>query len=134
MRQTSFYFSLLFLPAPQRRAIIAVFDFCRAVDDSVDLEPEPARAEAALARWRNEVAHLFEGGAVETVEGQRLQPFVASCNLPRDQFDALIDGVAMDIAPRCYASFADVEAYCHRVASSVGLICGAIFGSRNPEV
>jgi phytoene synthase len=127
-RKTSFYYSFLALPAPQRRAITAVFDFCRAVDDSVDLETDPARAEAALRAWRAEVARVFEAGAPETEIGRQLQPWAAPFNLPRDQFDALIDGVAMDIVPGRYAAFSDLEPYCHRVASSVGLICAAIFG------
>lgn len=132
-RKTSFYYSFLVLPAPQRRAITAVFDYCRAVDDAVDLEPDPARAAVALAAWRAEVARVFENQRPETDIGRHLQPFVAPFELPRDQFEALIDGVAMDIAPRRYASFAELEPYCHRVASSVGLICAAIFEGRKPE-
>jgi phytoene synthase len=122
------------LPAPGRRAITAVFDFCRAVDDAVDLEPDPTRAAAALALWREEVARVFEGRTPETPQGQALQPFVQPFHLPREQFDALIDGVAMDATPRRYQTFADLEPYCHRVASSVGLICAEIFGYREPAV
>lgn len=133
-RKTSFYYSFLVLPAPKRRAITAVFDFCRAVDDSVDLETDPARAQAALELWRAEVARVFEGQTPETPQGRALQPFVEPCHLPRAQFDALVDGVAMDATPRRYQTFADLEPYCHRVASSVGLICAEIFGYREPAV
>jgi phytoene synthase len=132
VRKTSFYYSFLVLPAPQRRAITAVFDFCRAVDDSVDLEMDPARAVAALAVWRDEVARVFGAGAPQTTQGRQLQPFADSCRLPKEQFDALVDGVAMDASPHRYATFADLEPYCHRVASSVGLICAAIFECREP--
>ena len=76
-RKTSFYYSFLVLPAPQRRAITAVFDFCRAVDDAVDLETDPARAIAALSLWRQEVADVFESRPPTTPQGQALQPFVA---------------------------------------------------------
>ena len=62
------------------------------------------------------------------------QPFVEPFNLPRVQFDALIDGVAMDASPRRYETFADLEPYCHRVASSVGLMCAEIFGYRDRAV
>lgn len=134
MRKTSFYFSFLALPADKRHAIEAVFDFCRAVDDSVDLETDPERAAGAAESWRSEVARVFEGGAPETAEGRALQPFVAPCNLPREQFDALVDGVAMDATPRRYETFADLEPYCHRVASSVGLMCAEIFEYRDPAV
>ena len=127
-RKTSFYYSFLVLPAPQRRAITAVFDFCRAVDDAVDLESDPARAQQALVMWRTETDRVFGGQPPSTPQGQALQPFVRPFNLPREQFDALIDGVAMDASPRRYQTFADLEPYCHRVASSVGLMCAEIFG------
>ena len=133
-RKTSFYYSFLVLPADQRRAIIAVFDFCRAVDDSVDLETDPARAQAALTLWRDEISRVFGDGSPQTLQGRQLQPFVAACRLPREQFEALIDGVSMDAPPRRYSTFADLEPYCHRVASSVGLICAAIFGRRGADV
>jgi phytoene synthase len=133
-RKTSFYYSFLVLPVPQRRAITAVFDFCRAVDDSVDLESDATRIQAALRLWREEVRRVFEQEAPATPQGRELQPFVAPFHLPRAQFDALVDGVAMDASPRRYETFADLEPYCHRVASSVGLICAEIFGYREPAV
>jgi len=133
-RKTSFYYSFLVLPAPQRRAITAVFDFCRAVDDAIDLEPDETRATAALALWRQEVADVFEGRPPKTPQGQALQPFVAPFHLPRIQFDALVDGVAMDATPRRYQSFEELEPYCHRVASAVGLMCAEIFGYREQGV
>jgi phytoene synthase len=133
-RKTSFYYSFLVLPKPQREAITAVFDICRAIDDSVDLEPDEQRGRAALERWRAEIARVFDAGAPETPEGRALQPFVVPFHLPREQFDALVDGVAMDVTPRRYATFADLEPYCHRVASSVGLMCATIFGIRDPAV
>ncbi|MCC7043305.1 MAG: squalene/phytoene synthase family protein [Acidobacteria bacterium] len=129
-RKTSFYFSFLALPAQKRRAITAVFDFCRAVDDAVDLETDPARIDAALALWRGEVARVFTGGDPATDQGRQLQPFVVPNNLPRQHFDALVDGVAMDAAGTHYRTFADLEPYCHRVASAVGLICAEIFEYR----
>jgi phytoene synthase len=133
-RKTSFYYSFLILPPPQRRAITAVFDFCRAVDDAVDLEPDETRARTALASWRREVALVFDGGVPATPQGRALQPLVVPFHLPREQFDALIDGVGMDASPRRYETFADLEPYCHRVASSVGLMCAEIFGYREPGV
>jgi phytoene synthase len=77
---------------------------------------------------------VFEGGAPETPQGRALQPFVTTFHLPREQFEALIDGVAMDAVPGRFQTFADLEPYCHRVASSVGLICAEIFGYREPAV
>ena len=133
-RSTSFYFSFLALPGPKRRAITAVFDFCRAVDDAVDLETDPERIEAALALWRGEVERVFTGRPPRTEQGQQLQPFVEPQHLPRQLFDALVDGVAMDAAGTRYRTFADLEPYCHRVASAVGLICAEIFEYRDESV
>jgi phytoene synthase len=133
-RSTSFYFSFLALPGPKRRAITAVFDFCRAVDDAVDLETDPVRIEAALDLWRGEVARVFTGGEPVTEQGRQLQPFVDVNHLPRQHFDALVDGVAMDAAGTQYRTFADLEPYCHRVASAVGLICAEIFEYREKGV
>jgi phytoene synthase len=118
-RKTSFYYSFLVLPAPQRKAITAVFDFCRAVDDAVDLETDQERARAALVLWRREVGNVFEARSPETPQGQALQPFVKPFHLPRPQFDALVDGVEMDASPRRYQTFAELEPYCHRVG-----VCG----------
>lgn len=133
-RKTSFYYSFLVLPAAERRAITAVFDVCRAIDDAVDLETDPARAAAALELWRAEVARVFESGSPQTPQGRALQPFVKPFHLPREQFDALIAGVAMDAAPMRFQTFADLEPYCHRVASSVGLICAEIFQYKDQAV
>jgi len=132
-RKTSFYYSFLVLPKAKREVIVAVWDFCRAVDDAVDLESDPARATAALDEWRREVDRVF-GGAPVTKQGIALQTLAAPFTLPRAQFDALIDGVGMDIAPRRFQTFAELEPYCLRVASSVGLICAEIFGYRDPIV
>ena len=129
-RDTSFYYSFLVLPAAQRRAIVAVWDFCRAVDDAVDEAPEDQRV-ARVREWRDELARCFEGGAPATPQGAALQPLIPEFNLPRSAFDALIEGVEMDLNTSRYATFADLYEYCIRVASSVGLMCVAIFGCRD---
>jgi len=133
-RKTSFYYSFLVLPAPKRSAILAVFDFCRAVDDSVDLAADATAAEAGLDLWRAELQRVFAGQTPVTPQGRQLQPCVGPFSLPRAQFEALIAGVAMDVGPRRYGTFADLEGYCHRVASAVGLICAEIFGYRERAV
>ncbi len=133
-RKTSFYYSFLVLPAPKRRAILAVFDFCRAVDDSVDLAADETAAAEGLDLWRAELQRIFEGGDPATPEGRQLQPCVKSFDLPRAPFEALIAGVAMDVGSRRYATFAELETYCHRVASAVGLICAEVFGYRERAV
>jgi phytoene synthase len=132
-RDTNFYYSFLVLPADQRRAIVAVWDVCRAIDDAVD--EVPAADTQATARavecWRAEVTRIFDGSTPETPQGRAVQPFVRRFDLPRPPFDALIDGVAMDVGDRRYANFDELRLYCYRVASTVGLICVAIFGCRS---
>jgi phytoene synthase len=156
-RNTSFYYSFLVLPPPQREALVAIWDFCRAVDDAVDevdtgattpalatpaTSPPTAAAERercaieasgrALAGWRRELVACFEGGEPETAEGRRLVPCIARFNLPRERFEAVIDGVEMDLRQRRYDTFEALREYCLRVASAVGLICIEVFGYRDP--
>jgi len=126
-RDTSFYYSFLVLPAEQRHAIVAVWDFCRAVDDAAD-EEKGEEAERAVACWREELARCYDGREPETPQGRGLRPLIQRFHLPRSAFDALIEGVEMDLHPRRYATFADLYEYCIRVASAVGLLCVEIFG------
>jgi len=136
-RKTSFYYSFLVLPPGERRAIVAVWDFCRAVDDAVDEAPRvegvggglPAGRQA-VGFWRDELARAFDGRTPSTDQGRRLQPFIAPFDLPRQAFEDVIDGVAMDLDITRYETFPDVFEYCRRVASAVGMICIRIFGCR----
>jgi 15-cis-phytoene synthase len=130
-RDTSFYYSFLVLPADKRRAIVAVWDFCRAVDDAVDEAPEGTSA-GQVRRWREELTRCFDDGSPETPQGRALQPLIATFNLPRPAFEALIEGVEMDLHTQRYATFADLYEYCIRVASAVGLMCVEIFGCKDP--
>jgi 15-cis-phytoene synthase len=133
-RDTNFYYSFLVLPRAKRDAIIAVWDFCRAVDDATDEVGfgDPERAAEEVKKWRRELAACFDAMRPETPQGLALVPLVRQFNLPRDAFEALIDGVEMDVQPRPYETFDDLYQYCIRVASAVGLICLEIFGYREP--
>jgi phytoene synthase len=131
-RKTSFYYAFLVLPADQRRAIVAVWDFCRAVDDAVDEPPaglggEPA-ARVAVCFWRAELARCFDGVSPRTPQGRRLQPYIERFGLPRQAFEQVIDGVTMDLDTARYETFGELCEYCRRVASAVGLICIKVFG------
>lgn len=139
-RDTSFYYAFLMLPPARRNAIVAVWDFCRAVDDAVDEAvasgglTDEARATAAveLASWRTEVDRCFTGGGPLTPQGRALAPLVPAFGLAREPFDDLIDGVEMDLRRDRYETFDELVEYCHRVASAVGLVCVQIFGCREP--
>jgi len=132
-RDTNFYYSFLVLPSDKRRAIVAVWDFCRAVDDAVDEAADSNAATAEIARWRGELAAAFEGGTPRTSQGRALAPLIRQFNLPRPAFESLIEGVEMDLGSRRYDTFADLYEYCIRVASAVGLICLEIFGYGDPR-
>jgi len=128
-RDTSFYYSFLVLPPRKRSAIVAVWDFCRAVDDAVDEAPDGTSADTRLSLWRAELAACYNGGSQpSTPQGRALQPYVGEFKLPRRPFEDLIDGVEMDLAQVRYQTFADLAGYCRRVASAVGLVCVEIFG------
>ena len=127
-RDTNFYYSFLVLPPEKRQAIVAVWDFCRAVDDAVDEVAEESKAVCEIARWRTELAAVFDGGTPATPQGRALAPFVGQFSLPRSAFEALIEGVEMDLGSRRYETFGELYEYCIRVASAVGLICVEIFG------
>lgn len=130
-RDTNFYYSFLVLPPAKRSAIVAVWDFCRAVDDAVDESGEDLEQCAERLRfWREEIARVFGAGAPATSQGLALQPLVSRFELPRQPFEDLVEGVAMDVGERRFATFDELRVYCYRVASTVGLMCLAIFGSR----
>ena len=86
---------------------------------------------AAVTFWREEIARVFAGQPAATDQGRRLQPFVVEFDLPRQAFDDVIDGVAMDLDTTRYQTFEDLFEYCRRVASAVGMICIRIWGCRN---
>ena len=128
---TSFYYSFLFLPPERRRAITALYAFCREVDDVVDEVSDPDLARTKLAWWRKEVGAIFSGTPQHPV-ALALQPVVAAHRLPQQHFQAVIDGMAMDLDRNRYLDFADLERYCHCVAGVVGLMSAEIFGYANP--
>jgi phytoene synthase len=124
---SSFYYSFLFLPVERRRAITALYAFCREVDDVVDECNDPQIAATKLAWWRTEVARLYEGKAGHPVT-QALQGVLPSFNLPQEQLLEIIDGMEMDLTQTRYLDFKGLSLYCYRVASVVGLLAAEIFG------
>ena len=125
---SSFYYSFLFLPPEKRRAITALYAFCREVDDVVDECSDADLARTKLAWWRGEIASLFQGQAQHPVT-RALAPAVRSFNLPEARFNEIIDGMEMDLVRSRYANFGELKLYCHRVAGVVGLMAAEIFGS-----
>ena len=127
---SSFYYSFLFLPPERRRAITALYAFCREVDDVVDGTSEMQIAAAKLAWWRTELANLYGGGPQHPVT-RALQPFLEKFSLSRQNLGEIIDGMQMDLTQTRYLDWTGLERYCYRVAGAVGLLAAAIFGYRD---
>jgi phytoene synthase len=129
---SSFYYSFLFLPAERRRAITALYAFCREVDDVVDETSEREIAAAKLTWWRTEVANLFAGNPQHPVT-QALKPHLEARAISREKLNDIIDGMEMDLTQTRYLDWPGLERYCYRVASVVGLLAAGIFGYRDPR-
>jgi len=127
---SSFYYSFLFLPAERRRAITALYAFCREVDDVVDEASEMPLAAAKLAWWRSELANLYSGNPQHPVT-RALLPFIETYSLSKEHLGEIIDGMEMDLRQSRYLDWPGLEAYCYRVASVVGLLAAGIFGYRD---
>jgi 15-cis-phytoene synthase len=124
---SSFYYSFLFLPPERRRAITALYAFCREVDDVVDEGIDPQVAAAKLAWWRGEVAALFADQPHHPVT-RALAPHRDAFGLSAGRLQEIIDGMEMDLRQSRYLDWPALELYCYRVASVVGVLAAGIFG------
>jgi len=129
---SSFYYSFMFLPPERRRAITALYAFCREVDDAVDEPGDPQVARAKLEWWRQEVARLYAGEAQHPVT-RALVPSIGPFNIQQRQLGEIMDGMEMDLTQNRYPDFQSLRLYCHRVAGVVGLLAASIFGYNNPK-
>ncbi len=127
---SSFYASFRFLPELKRRAIIALYAFCREVDDVVDECKDENIARQTLNWWRIEVAKLYQGEASHPVT-LALQSLLSDFNLAEEYLQEIIDGMEMDLNIHHYATFKDLSLYCYRAASVVGLLTAEILGYKN---
>lgn len=124
---SSFYYSFMFLPPARRRAITALYAFCREVDDVVDETADENLARVKLAWWRAEIGELFRGNPQHPVT-RALAPCLAPYSLTHDRLSEIIDGMEMDLVQSRYFDFPGLERYCHLVAGVVGLCAADIFG------
>ncbi len=127
---SSFYYSFLFLPPERRRAITALYAFCREVDDIVDECTDLGVAQTKLVWWRQELARLYAGEPQHPV-ARALAPALKPFDIKQALLAEIIDGMHMDLTQNRYLDFAALEQYCHRVAGVVGLLAAAIFGYRD---
>jgi phytoene synthase len=124
---SSFYYSFRLLPPAQRQAIVALYAFCREVDDIVDECHDTQVARVKLQWWRQELECTF-GGRPEHPVSKAIVPALERFQLPREQFMEIIDGMEMDLEQSSYSAYKDLQLYCHRVAGVVGLLSAEIFG------
>ena len=129
---SSFYYSFLFLPPERRRAITALYAFCREVDDTVDECTDESVARIKLAWWRKEINNMYAGTQSHPVT-QALQPHIQPYNLKEEHLQAIIDGMEMDLNQTRYLDFPALKQYCWHVASVVGILSASIFGVSNPQ-
>jgi 15-cis-phytoene synthase len=129
---SSFYYSFLFLPPERRRAITALYAFCREVDDAVDESSDAQLAATKLAWWRQEIANLFAGKPHHPVS-KALQPHLATFSLSEKHLGEIIDGMEMDLTQTRYLDWKSLERYCYHVAGVVGLLAARIFGFSEPR-
>jgi len=127
---SSFYYAFLFLPPERRRAITALYAFCREVDDVADEIQDAQLAATKLAWWRQEIGLLYDGKAQHPVS-RALAPALAPFGITAARLSEIIDGVEMDLTQTRYLDFAALERYCHRVAGVVGILAAGIFGYRD---
>jgi len=124
---SSFYYSFLFLPAERRRAITALYAFCREVDDTVDECTDVGIARTKLHWWRSEIGAMLAGTPTHPVT-LALQPHMATYQLDGQHLLAIIDGMEMDLDQTRYLDYIGLQKYCWHVAGVVGILSASIFG------
>lgn len=122
------------LPPDRRAAMSALYAFCREVDDVADEDTKPVpERRSALQRWREDIRRACSGEDPAFAVNRELQPFIARHRLPFDLFNELLLGVEQDLEPVVHADYPELDRYCYRVASVVGLLSIEIFGYRDPR-
>src|SRR5438309_2078686 len=125
--------AFVLLPKHKRDGMSALYAFCREVDDVADNETASVEERRSqLTAWREDIRRACNGARPELVVNQELQPFIFQHRLPFALFDELIRGVEMDLEIKRYETYEDLEKYCYRVASVVGLLSIEIFGYTDP--
>jgi phytoene synthase len=131
--KSSFYYAFNLLPEEKRDAMNTVYAFCRKTDDIVDDGNESTDIKyEKLRKWRIEFEKAFSGHS-EYPLLNKLGKTISRFDIPLDPFFELIKGMEMDLQKDRYRTFDDLQIYCYRVASTVGLMCIEIFGYKHPS-
>jgi 15-cis-phytoene synthase len=130
---SSFYYSFLFLPPQRRRAITALYAFCREVDDTVDECTDVSIARTKLNWWRQELLTMTTANQTPSHPVTlALQPHLLVFGIELRHLQAIIDGMEMDLDQTRYLDYPGLKKYCWHVAGVVGLLSASIFGYTNP--
>ncbi|WP_459614685.1 presqualene diphosphate synthase HpnD [Bordetella sp. 2513F-2] len=129
---SSFYYAFLFLPPDRRRAITALYAFCREVDDVVDEARDESVARIKLAWWRTQIDQMLEGTPEHPVT-RALAPHLQACGITRERLLAVIDGMQMDLDQSRYLDWPGLRKYCWHVAGVVGELSAGVFGYTDPR-
>ena len=127
---SSFLTAFIFLKKEKREALTALYAFCREVDDIADECLDHEIASRKLNWWREEIERLFKSEPQHPVS-KALHPFISHFNLSKNYFIEIVDGMEMDVKFNRYESFEQLQLYCYRVASCVGILSANIFGFKN---
>src|ERR1700744_5385679 len=126
--------AFILLPREKRDAMSALYAFCREVDDVADEDSIPTETRRVqLAEWRADIKRACDNQLPQFPVNRELQPVIQQFKLPFELFDELIKGCEMDLETKRYDDFEQLELYCYRVASAVGLLSIEIFGYQNPK-
>lgn len=123
----NFYYSFLSLPKPQRKSMCALYAFLRLTDDLGDSESPVAERKQQITLWRESLRDALAGMYTHEVF-PALHHTIETYHIPHEYLYAVLDGMEMDLEETQYKTFADLELYCYRVASVVGLCCIHIWG------
>ena len=125
----NFYYSFIVLPLERRRGMHAIYAFLRYCDDIVDEDGGAAEKKTQLQNWRRVLDSAYsDRNSAEHPILPAFQDTIRRFQIPKEYFDAVIDGAAMDLTEPRYDTFEDLYRYCYRVASAVGLVCISVFG------
>ena len=129
---SSFLFAFIFLSQKKRNALTALYAFCREVDDIVDECKEYEIGKNKLDWWRAEIDRLYNNKPQHPVT-KALELYISEYELDQAYFIEIIDGMEMDLNFNRYENFKQLQLYCYRVASTVGILSAQIFGYKDSK-
>lgn len=128
--------AFILLPPEKRKAMATLYAFCREVDDVADDDSIPVEEKRSeLLKWREDLERVYDPTQVPLISTNReLQETLKHFPLPKKHFEELLDGVGTDLDQNRFETLEELELYCYRVASAVGLLSIEIFGYRSEAV